>query len=106
MELVHQHDDVLKASIAGVVELLGSSITTTEADVDKKVRETQAAVQTLHDHLCATAPTVSEESQADPKSKHTNADLKQNRDEMSVNIVIDNTHQFQDNNWLIIISQF
>ena len=28
------------------------------------------------------------------------------RDEMSVNIVIDNTHQFQDNNSLIIISQF
>ena len=56
MELAQQNDDALKASIAGVVELLGSSITATQADFDKKVRETQAAVQTLHDHLRATAP--------------------------------------------------
>ena len=55
MELLQQNDDALKASIARVVERLGSSITATQADHDKKARETQAAVQTLHDHLAATA---------------------------------------------------
>ena len=62
MELVQQNDDTLKASIAGVVELLGSSITPTQADL-----ETQAAVQTLHDHLAAA---VSPAQQEPRKNRH------------------------------------
>ena len=55
MELVEQNDTTLKASIAGVVELLGSSISATWTDIDQKVRDTQAAVQALHDSVDATA---------------------------------------------------
>ena len=59
MKLVQENDDTLKASIAGVVELLGSTIAKTQADLELKVRETQAAAQTMHDHLAATATTTS-----------------------------------------------
>ena len=55
MQLVQENDDALKASIAGAVELLRSSITKTQADLDNKSQETHAAVQTLHDHLAAAA---------------------------------------------------
>ena len=49
-EVKLSNDDTLKASIAGVVEFLGSTIAKTPADLDLKIRETQAAVQTLPAH--------------------------------------------------------
>ena len=39
MHLVQDNDDALKASIASVVDLIGSTINTTQATLDKNIQE-------------------------------------------------------------------
>ena len=66
MEFEEQNDTTLKASVAGVVELRGSSIAATRTDIDQKVRDTQAAVQALHDSVAATASSTAAGEPAAP----------------------------------------
>ena len=55
MDLVQKNDDALKGSIAGLMQLLGSSIATTKSELEQKVQELQTAVQKLHETVSATA---------------------------------------------------
>ena len=56
MELADRNDVSLKASIASVVELLGSSIGTVRSDIELKIRDTQTAVQKLHETVSQRPP--------------------------------------------------